>query len=150
MSYIRDGRAPIPESETTSKVMSAIRAKNTKPELLLRKALRQVGVSGYRLHWEKAPGRADIAFPGHKIAIFLHGCFWHMCTYCNLPLPKSHTNWWKEKLEKNKLRDEEKTRLLEAASWTVLVFWEHEIVTDAIGCALKVKAVLDKSKGLLS
>lgn len=144
MSYIRDGRAPIPESEMTSKVMSAIRAKNTKPELDFRKALREVGIPGYRLHWKKAPGRPDITYPRRKVAIFVHGCFWHRCPHCNLPLPKSHTDWWEKKLERNRLRDEEKVRALEAAGWIVLVFWEHEIKADAFGCAKRVKAILDQ------
>jgi DNA mismatch endonuclease (patch repair protein) len=144
MSYIRDGRAPVPDSETTSRTMSAIRAKNTKPELGLRKALRAVGIPGYRLHWKKAPGRPDIAFPGRKVAIFVHGCFWHRCPICNLSLPKSHTDWWNQKLERNKLRDEEKVHALETAGWTVLVFWEHDIRADAIGGAKKVKAILNK------
>jgi DNA mismatch endonuclease (patch repair protein) len=146
MSYIRDGRAPIPESEMTSKVMSAIRAKNTKPEIDFRKALREVGIPGYRLHWKKAAGRPDIAYPRRKVAVFVHGCFWHRCPYCNLPLPKSHTGWWEKKLERNKLRDDEKVRSLEAAGWTVLVFWEHEIKADALECAKKAKAILDQKQ----
>jgi len=146
MNYIRDGRAPIPESEVTSKVMSAIRAKNTKPELKFRKALRIVGIPSYRLHWKKVPGKPDIAYPKHKVAIFVHGCFWHRCPHCNLPLPKSHTDWWKKKLERNRQRDEEKVRALEAAGWTALVFWEHEIKANAISCAEKVKTVLDQKR----
>nr|WP_305064770.1 hypothetical protein [Methanococcoides sp.] len=66
MSYIRDGRAPIPLSENTSKVMSANKGKNTEPELMLRKALRDIGLSGYRIHWKKATGKPDIAYPGKK------------------------------------------------------------------------------------
>jgi DNA mismatch endonuclease, patch repair protein len=128
-------------------VMSSIRAKNTKPELELRKALRQIGIPGYRLYWKKAPaGRPDIVYPGRKVAIFVNGCFWHMCPYCNLALPKSHTKWWEIKFERNRLRDQEKNRSLEAAGWTVLVFWEHEIKGNSLECANKVKDVLDKIK----
>ena len=144
MSYIRDGRAPIPESETTSRIMSAIRGIETKPELALRKALRDVGIRGYRLHWKKVPGRPDIAYPRRKVAVFVHGCFWHRCPYCNLPLPKSHTDWWEMKLERNRKRDLEKVRALEDEGWKVLVFWEHEVERDALACAKKVKAVLDE------
>jgi len=64
--YIRDGRAPVPKSEVTSRIMSRIRGKDTKPELELRKALRKIGLSGYRLHWKKSPGRPDIAYPGKR------------------------------------------------------------------------------------
>lgn len=142
MDYIRDGRAPIPESEVTSKVMSAVRAKHTKPELALRKALRGIGISGYRLHWKGAPGRPDIAYPKSKLAIFVHGCFWHRCPYCNSPLPKTHIDFWMKKFERNKERDAAKIRALEAEGWKVLVLWEHEIRKDALGCAWKVKALL--------
>jgi DNA mismatch endonuclease (patch repair protein) len=142
MSYIRDGRAPIPESETTSRIMSAIRGKETKPELALRKALRDLGIGGYRLHWKKVPGRPDIAYPRRRVAIFVHGCFWHRCPYCNLPLPKSHTDWWEKKLERNRKRDLEKVRALENEGWTVLVFWEHEVERDVLACAKKVKGCL--------
>jgi DNA mismatch endonuclease, patch repair protein len=145
MSYKRDGRAPIPESELTSKLMSSIKAKDTKPELKLRQALRQIGLRGYRLHWKKAPaGRPDIAYHSRKVAIFVHGCFWHRCPYCELVKPKTHTEWWENKLENNRLRDKEKNLALEAAGWTVLVFWEHEINANALECAKRVRTVLEK------
>ena len=69
--------------------MRANRARNTGPELRLRKALREAGLGGYRLNWKKAPGRPDIAYPGRKVAIFVHGCYWHHCPRCypNLPSP---------------------------------------------------------------
>ena len=70
--YKRDGRAPIPDSEVTSKIMSSIKYRNTKPELIVRKALWANGVRGYRVHWGKIPGTPDISFPGKKIAIFIN------------------------------------------------------------------------------
>ncbi len=144
--YIRDGRAPIPESEITSKVMSAVRGKHTKPELALRKALREVGIQGYRLHWKIAPGRPDIAYPGSKVAIFVHGCFWHRCSYCHPPMPKSHVDFWMKKFERNKVRDLAKLYALEAEDWKVFIFWECDIRKDVIRCAEKVKAFIDRRK----
>ncbi|WP_340819797.1 very short patch repair endonuclease [Methanolobus sp. WCC4] len=145
--YIRDGRAPIPESETTSRVMSANTGKNTKPEIIFRKALREVGIPGYRLHWKKVPGRPDIAYPGKKIAIFVHGCYWHRCPHCDLPLPRSNTDFWAEKFRKNKERDAKKKAALEAEGWDVMVFWECQIKKDAIACAESAKELFDsKSK----
>lgn len=141
--YIRDGRAPIPESEATSRVMSANTGKNTKPETTFRKALRDVGIPGYRLHWKKAPGRPDIAYPGKKIAIFVHGCYWHRCPHCDLPLPKSHTDFWAEKFRKNKERDAKKKASLESEGWDVLVFWECQIKRDVMACAENVKKIYD-------
>lgn len=143
MSYIRDGRAPTPELEITSKVMSANKGKDTKPELALRKALRKIGIPGYRLHLKKTPGRPDIAYPRRKVAIFVHGCFWHRCPYCNLPLPNSHTDFWKKKFERNKERDIAKIHALEDVGWKVFAFWECEIKRDAIACAKGVKTALD-------
>lgn len=143
MKYIRDGRAPIPKSNTTSKVMSANVGKNTKPELALRKALRSIGLPGYRLHWKKAPGRPDITYPRHKVAIFVHGCFWHRCPHCDLPLPKSHTDFWSKKFERNKERDKAKILALESDDWKVLVFWECEIKKDVKRCTEKVKNLID-------
>jgi DNA mismatch endonuclease (patch repair protein) len=125
--YIRDGRAPIPRKEITSRIMSSIRAKDTTPELLLRKALRAAGLVGYRLYYKKAPGRPDIAYPSRKIAIFVHGCFWHRCPYCKLALPKSHKDFWREKFRRNKERDRQKILLLRKTGWKVLVFWECQI-----------------------
>ena len=120
-------RNPAPTSEVTTKVMRANKGKDTGPEQTVRMLLREMGHPGYRLNWKKAPGRPDIAYPGHKIAIFVNGCFWHRCPHCNLPLPKSHTEFWKEKFDRNVARDEEKTRALEALGWTVITIWECEL-----------------------
>ncbi len=125
--YCRDSRSPIPKNEQTSKTMSAIKAKNTKPELLLRKALWHSGVKGYRLHWKKVPGRPDIVFPGKKIAIFVNGCFWHRCPICNPSLPKTNVDFWADKFTKNVKRDKLKTQALEELGWIVLTIWECEI-----------------------
>lgn len=125
--YIRDGRAPIPKSETTSRIMSKIRAKNTKPEILLRKALWKEGCRGYRLHWKKAPGRPDICFPGKKVAIFVHGCFWHRCPHCKPSMPKTHKKFWQEKFQNNKERDKKKIKALKKQGWEVLTIWECQL-----------------------
>jgi DNA mismatch endonuclease, patch repair protein len=145
--YQRDGRSPIPVSDKTSRVMSANRGKNTSPELKLRGALREVGLPGYRLNWKKAPGRPDIAYTRYKVAIFVHGDFWHCCPVCNLPLPKTHTYFWAQKLARNVERDREKILELERDGWRVFVFWEHEIKTDAQLCADRVRLCINEMKG---
>jgi DNA mismatch endonuclease (patch repair protein) len=122
--YIRDSRSPTPKHKGISKVMSANKAKNTKPELALRKALWTYGIKGYRINWKKVPGRPDIAFPGRKLAIFVNGCFWHRCPTCNYVLPKHNTEFWKNKFEKNVQRDENKKNQLVNLGWNVLVIWE--------------------------
>lgn len=142
-TYIRDGRAPIPKKELTSKIMSSIRGKNTKPEILLRKALWKAGLRGYRLHWKKAPGRPDICFPKRKLAIFIHGCYWHRCPHCKLSMPKTHKKFWKEKFKRNKERDKRKLRALQKKAWNILVLWECQVTKNISEC---VKEVLKKAK----
>lgn len=126
-TYIRDGRAPIPKKEATSRVMSANRGKDTGPELAFRRALRRAGLSGYRLHWKKAPGRPDVAFPGKRVAIFINGCYWHRCPYCRYDLPKSNKVFWRKKFTANKERDKKKKNLLKKEGWKVLVIWECQL-----------------------
>ena len=132
----------MPLNENVSRVMSSNKAKNTKPELKLRKALYADGVRGYRLNWKKVPGKPDIAFPGKKISIFINGCYWHRCPHCELPLPKTNTEFWKEKFEKNIKRDKKKEKELLDLGWTVLVFWECKINTNIKDCINKIKVNL--------
>ena len=140
--YNRDGRSPIPESETISHVMSANRGKDTKPELMLRKTLYRNGLSGYRLHWKKAPGHPDICYPGKKLAIFVNGCFWHRCPHCNPPMPKTNVGFWGRKFRKNVERDRRKINELEEMGWIVLVFWECQIKNDLDACVGKVSSTI--------
>ena len=128
--YIRDGRAPIPTNERTSRTMSAIRAKNTKPELLVRKMLLSAGVNRYRLHPKNVPGRPDIAFSKAKLAIFVNGCFWHGCPYCKLKLPKTHRVFWRNKITANKLRDARKNHELKKSGWRSLTIWTCRLRTE--------------------
>jgi len=144
--YIRDIRSPKPSFDSTSKVMSANKAKDTKPEISLRKALWKEGIRGYRLNWKKAPGRPDIAFPGKKIAIFINGCYWHRCPKCDLPLPKSNTQFWKDKFDKNISRDKKKNKELLDLGWDVLVFWECNIKSDILMPIQKVKEKINVNK----
>ena len=122
--------------------MSRNKARNTKPELNLRRSLYADGVRGYRLNWKKAPGTPDIAFPGKKIAIFINGCYWHRCPHCELPLPKTNKEFWEEKFDKNIKRDIKKEKELLDLGWVVLVFWECKIKTNMKDCTNKVKAIL--------
>ena len=75
--YFRDKRSPTPKNETVSRVMSANKAKNTGPEVKLRKKLREIGLIDYKLHSPKITGKPDIAFNKKKLAVFVNGCFWH-------------------------------------------------------------------------
>jgi DNA mismatch endonuclease, patch repair protein len=136
--YIRDGRAPVPTDERTSAVMSRIRARNTAPEMQLRTLLRQKGITGYRLHYAGAPGRPDLAFVGRRIAVFVHGCFWHGCPHCRPRRPGSNSTFWNTKLDANKARDTRKRAELRQAGWKVITIWECRL---RLAPALQVKRV---------
>lgn len=110
-----------------SAVMSKIRGKNTKPEIILRKALFSRGFR-YRLHC-KLPGKPDLVLRKYKTVIFVNGCFWHGHTDCKYATqPKSNTQFWQEKILTNRRRDQLHTLQLEADGWNVLTVWECEIV----------------------
>ena len=72
------------ESDGVRRLMRSNKSKGTSPELLIRRALREVGCPGYRLNWMKTPGKPDICCPGRRVAIFVNGCFWHRCPKCNV------------------------------------------------------------------
>ena len=116
--------ADIVDKATRSRIMSAIRGKDTKPELALRMALHARGFR-YRLHRQELPGRPDLVFPKHRAVCFIHGCFWHRhkgCRYATTP--KTNANFWEAKLATTVRRDQRNhTRLLEAG-WRVAVVWE--------------------------
>lgn len=128
--YQRDGRAPLPESEITSRVMSVNRGKNTGPEIRLRKALWAKGVRGYRVHPKDLPGRPDIVFSKQRLAIFVNGCFWHRCPLCNPSTPKTHASFWNEKFERNIARDAKAVNELKEQGWRTMVVWECSIRSD--------------------
>jgi DNA mismatch endonuclease (patch repair protein) len=106
--------------------MALVRGKNTKPELLVRGLLYGLGYR-YRLHWKTIPGRPDIAFPGRKKAIFVHGCFWHQHGCGHYKMPQTRTEFWDSKLAANRARDEERIRQLHQLGWESLTVWECEL-----------------------
>ncbi len=143
-TYIRDKRSPIPKNENVSKVMSANKAKGTKPEILLRKQLWDKGLRGYRLNYKKAPGKPDIAFTSKKLAIFVNGCYWHRCPKCNYQLPKNNTQFWEEKFQRNIDRDKRKNAELKAIGWSVITVWECEIKENINTVVTRIELLLNK------
>ena len=111
------------------KIMSKIRAKNTKPELIVRKYLFSKGYR-YRLNVKSLPGSPDIVLKKIRTVIFINGCFWHGHTPCNLyKVPKTNTEWWKEKIERNKARDYKKSMELRQMGLHVITIWECQLRT---------------------
>lgn len=114
--------------EARSRNMAAIRSKNTKPELLVRSLVHQLGYR-FRLHASDLPGRPDVIFRPKKKAIFVHGCFWHQhskksCS--DSTRPKSNSSYWNAKLELNIERDKHHLKALRKLGWSCLVVWDCE------------------------
>lgn len=112
--------------------MARVRGRDTKPELRVRRLLHAAGLR-FRLHDHRLPGTPDLVFPSRRIALFVHGCFWHRhgdpaCKRSRLP--KSRLDFWEPKLEGNRRRDEEKARQLEERGWRVMVIWECELQSE--------------------
>lgn len=110
--------------EKRSIVMSKIRSKDTKPEMILRSQLFRQGFR-FRVHRKDLPGKPDIVLTKYRTAIFVHGCFWHLHENCNEGrIPKSNSLYWQKKLVNNVARDKENIRLLELDGWKVIIIWE--------------------------
>lgn len=124
--------------EVRSFNMSQVKAKDTKPELIVRKFLFSKGLR-YRLHDKKLPGKPDIILPKYKTIILVHGCFWHghlNCKYAKTP--ETRKEFWIEKIKRNKERDKENVEQLLSKGWKVLIIY---------GCELKT---LEKERTLLN
>jgi DNA mismatch endonuclease, patch repair protein len=106
--------------------MSRIRGKDTKPELVLRKALHSAGLR-YRLQLGTVPGRPDLSLPKHKTLIFVHGCFWHGHNCPLFKAPRTNSDFWRQKIATNRLRDVRVQAELVSSGWRVLTVWECAI-----------------------
>jgi DNA mismatch endonuclease (patch repair protein) len=125
--------------EKRSKIMRGVKQKDTKPELLVRRALHARG-HRFRLHRKDLPGKPDIVLPRHGLAIFVHGCFWHQHAGCkDGRLPASNEDYWLPKLARNVERDQEKAGALQDAGWRVLTIWECEARDPA-----KLSVIIDQ------
>lgn len=123
--------------------MQANRGRDTKPELAVRRAVHRRGLR-YRVDAQPLPGlrrRADLVFRTARVAVFVDGCYWHGCP-THATQPQTNKEFWDNKLRRNRERDIETNRALEAAGWTVLRFWEHEAVeevTDVIESTVRLR-----------
>lgn len=113
--------------EQRHKAMAAIHSSSTKPELKLRRALWRLGFR-YRINEKHLPGKPDIVLPKYRTVVFIHGCFWHGHKDCkNYTVPKTNTEFWTAKVARNKERDQEVWRKLEAKGWSVVIVWECQL-----------------------
>jgi DNA mismatch endonuclease (patch repair protein) len=111
--------------------MARIGREDTSPELLVRRAMHRAGLR-YRLHRKDLPGTPDIVLPGRRVAVFVHGCFWH-AHHCRAGrLPKTRTDYWAAKFQRNIERDEHAKAALEEMGWRPIVIWECEAIDQHI------------------
>ncbi|ULL01232.1 very short patch repair endonuclease [Bradyrhizobium sp. I71] len=132
-----DTRTP----EQRRMIMQSVGAKNTGPEMVVRKLLHRAGYR-YRLHSARLPGKPDIVFPVRRKVIFVHGCFWHGHDCPKGRLPKSRTDFWQAKLDRNKERDTSAIEQLELLGWTPCVIWQCE-TKDAVPLLRRLKFFLE-------
>lgn len=119
-----------------SRMMSSIRGRDTQPEMRVRRYLHAVGIR-FRLHERGLPGRPDLTLPGRKVAIFVHGCFWHQHPGCPLAAsPATRPDFWRAKFAANKARDAAAVESLVSLGWSVITIWEcqtrDELDLDAL------------------
>jgi DNA mismatch endonuclease (patch repair protein) len=117
--------------EKRSAVMRQVKGKNTSPEMLVRRLLTRLGAR-YRLHRADLPGKPDIVMAGRRLAIFVHGCFWHG-HHCarGARVPKANRDYWTAKIGRNRTRDAVNRGRLEAAGWRVEALWECDLKDEA-------------------
>jgi DNA mismatch endonuclease (patch repair protein) len=129
--------------EQRSRIMAAVKGKNTRPEVALRKALFEAGIRGWRTHYKRAAGTPDLAWPKLKVAVFVDGAFWH--GHPSRHKPGRSGRYWDEKIEANAARDRRVDASLEEADWAVVRVWDFEIkralpeVVDRIAQVIKAR-----------
>ena len=128
-----------------SELMARIRTRDTVPELAVRRIAHRMSLR-FRLQRKDLPGCPDLVFPKHRLAVFVHGCFWHRhegCRYASTP--KSRIDFWTEKLEANVVRDARQAAALRALDWRVLVIWQCE-TRDEAAVERKLSASIDRGR----
>ncbi|MBD3165263.1 DNA mismatch endonuclease Vsr [bacterium] len=126
-----------------AKNMRRVKSKDTSPEMAVRRRLFALGYR-YRVHYSGVPGKPDVVFPTRRLAIFIHGCFWHQHEGCKkAKRPATRRSFWNTKLDRNMARDRDVRRDLEAAGWTQHVIWECEL-KDVDAVVLRLVEVIKK------
>jgi len=129
--------ADVHSKQVRSFNMSRIRSVNTKPEITVRKGLFAAGLR-FRLHDKKLPGKPDIVLRKYKTVVFVHGCFWHGHEGCRYyVIPKTRTEWWQNKINRNKELDSQHVKSLKEQGWDVIVIRECELKQGIAESTLK-------------
>jgi len=128
--------------EKRSEIMSKIRSRNTKPEMLVRRYLFRRGFR-FRVNDRRLPGTPDVVLPKYRTVVFVNGCFWHGHGCKLYVLPKTNIPFWKEKIRRNRDRDDRNRARLEALGWRVIVVWECELRTKSL-CAETLEGLVNE------
>lgn len=119
-------------TQKRSEIMSRVRGKDTKPELLVRSHLHRLGLR-FVIHDTRLPGKPDISFPSRKTVVFVHGCFWHGHYGCKkAAIPATRPEFWRAKIEGTMARDLRIQQELESLGWCVLVIWQCSITSESL------------------
>ena len=134
-----DTRTP----EQRRRIMAAVRAKDTSPEIAVRRALFAIGVRGWRCHYKGAVGTPDLAWPALRVALFVDGAFWH--GHPSRHRPGRSGRYWDEKIARNVSRDRQVDADLAASAWTVLRVWDFEVRRDLTDVVARIVATLGET-----
>jgi len=137
--------ADVHNKEQRSRNMAAIRGRDTKPELIVRRLVHRLGYR-FRLHRRDLPGRPDLVLPRHRVVIFVHGCFWHQhdCRYGRV-VPATRAEFWKNKRDENAARDVRNLSALRSDGWRVAIIWECW-TRDVIDLETRLRSFLSRKK----
>ena len=145
----------IVSKEKRSEMMAGIKGQNTKPEILIRKLIHSLGFR-YRLHYKKLPGKPDIVLPKYKAAILINGCFWHWHNCSFFKMPSSNQDFWRNKIESNRNRDQIQIANLTSLGYKVLIIWEcslrgkNKLLLSDIGRKIENWLINDKNNSEIS
>lgn len=147
MASIRLPAAPPAKSSSVRASMRGNRSSKTGPEAAFATELLKSGISGFYQNPKELPGSPDFVFDEAKLAVFVHGCFWHRCPYCNPHFPDSNQEYWTAKFARNKVRDRRARALLRALGWKPLVIWECQIKKNPRRAVNRVRKALEQADG---
>ena len=132
------------DKHTRSKIMAKVKSKDTGPEMQVRQSLHRAGFR-FRVHRADLPGSPDLSFPRHRIALFVHGCFWHSHGCKKSQMPKSNMSYWADKIRRNAGRDSQVRSELELLGWKWRVIWQCELAAgiERVSNELSGKAAVE-------
>jgi len=145
MVKIRLPAAPPAASASVRASMRGNRSSKTRPEAMLAQELCKAGITGFRQNSKEFLGSPDLAFPATKLAVFVHGCFWHRCPYCHPHFPGSNAEYWTAKFARNKARDRHTRTSLRAEGWRPMVVWECQLRKNPRRAVSRIVRALEKA-----